>query len=59
MLQIMHQKKEKKKLSCKAGHNSATCLLSLDKGLNSFPKKKLYANACHVNQIKEEKLFMH
>lgn len=56
MLQIMHQKKEKKKLSCKAGHNSATCLHSLDKGLNDFPKKQLYANAyCHVNQIKGRK----
>lgn len=56
MLQIMHQKNEKKKLSRKAGHNSATCLVSLDKGLNGFPKKKLYANAyCHVNQIKGRK----
>lgn len=55
-LQIMHQKNEKKKLSHKAGHNSATCLLSLDKRLNGFPKKKLYANAyCHVNQIKGRK----
>lgn len=47
---------EKKKLSCKAGHNSVTCLLFLDKGLNGLPKKKLYANTyCHVNQIKGRK----